>query len=183
MWSSKKARNTLHVGFRPGANCMCPLRQGGGDARIEKNWHSELGSHSSIFGQFGTPKWPGNCNPSDEKTCRLSLAHFEALELSYPKMTFPGTFWKVQNLEIQVQIFENQVQMFEYQVHNFEHLKETSRNIGSNRMSQVWKSNFLGPEIENPRSGNRYYQSRFSCFSDPISETNAQRARFKTSKN
>ena len=32
-----------------------------------KNLHSELGSHSSIFGQFWTPKWLGNCNPSDEK--------------------------------------------------------------------------------------------------------------------
>ena len=28
----------------------------------------ELGSHSSIFGQFWTPKWPGNGNPSDEKS-------------------------------------------------------------------------------------------------------------------
>ena len=33
-----------------------------------KNRHSELGSHSSIFGKFWTPKWPGNGNPSDEKS-------------------------------------------------------------------------------------------------------------------
>ena len=55
----------------------------------------ELGSHSSIFGQFRTPKRPGNCNLSDEKTCRLE--HFEARELSYPILTFPGPFWKPQN--------------------------------------------------------------------------------------
>ena len=48
-----------------------------------------------MFGQFGTPKRPGNCNPSSEKTCRL--AHFEAPELSYPKMTFPGPFWNLEN--------------------------------------------------------------------------------------
>ena len=30
------------------------------------------------------------------------LEHFEARELSYPIMMFPGTFWKVQNLEISV---------------------------------------------------------------------------------
>ena len=45
--------------------------------------------------QNPNPKWPGNCNPSNEKRCRL--AHFEARELSYPKMTFPGPFWNLQN--------------------------------------------------------------------------------------
>ena len=30
-----------------------------------------------------------------EKRCRF--AHFEAPELSYPKMTFPGPFWNLQN--------------------------------------------------------------------------------------
>ena len=50
---------------------------------------------SNIFDQFWTPKRPGNCNPSDEKACRL--AHFEAPELSYPKMTFLDHFWNLQN--------------------------------------------------------------------------------------
>ena len=40
-------------------------------------------------------KWLGNCNLSDENTCRL--AHFEARELSYPIMTFPGPFWNLEN--------------------------------------------------------------------------------------
>ena len=96
------------------------------------------------------PKQQGNYNPSFEKSSQL--LHFEAPELSYPKMTFPGHFWKVQNLENQVQIFEIQVQIFEYQVQIFEDLKKTSRIVASNRMFQVRKSHLPGPEIEYPTS-------------------------------
>ena len=66
------------------------------NARDGKNDIQSWLSHQGIFGRKLGPKWPGICNLSDEKTCRL--AHFEARELSYPT----GTFWKVQNLEISV---------------------------------------------------------------------------------
>ena len=71
-----------------------PLRQGG-IPRFGKYYHWELGSHRPIFGHFWTPKRPGNYNPSDEKSCKL--AHFEAPELSYPKITFLEHFWNLQN--------------------------------------------------------------------------------------
>ena len=79
---------------------------------------------------------PGNCNPSDEKTCRL--AHFEARELSYPKMSFPGTFCKVQNPGIQVQIFE--------------YLKKTSRILGPKSIFSDSKFGLSGPRFGFPRS-------------------------------
>ena len=87
-----------------------------------------------------------------ETTCPFVL--FKALELSHSNMMFPGHFWKVQNLENQVQMFESQVQIFEQ-------LQKTSRIIGSNRMFQVRKSNVPCAEIEHPRPRIRYCQSRF----------------------
>ena len=89
-----------------------------------------------IFGRKSDPKWPGNCNPSDEKTCRL--AHFEARELNYPKMMFPGHFWKPQNLEIQIQIFEN--------------LKKTSRILGPKSFFSDSKFGVSGPRFGFSRS-------------------------------
>ena len=89
-----------------------------------------------MCGQFSGPKWPGNGNPSDEKACRL--AHFEALELSYPKITFPCTFWKPPNPEFQVQIFEI--------------LTKTSRILGPTSNFSDPNFGFSGTRFGSPKS-------------------------------
>ena len=84
-------------------------------------------------------------------------------------MMFPGTFWKVQNLEIQVQIFENQVQIFE-------DLKETSRKTAP-------KSIAPSLEIEHTRSLFRIVWSQIRGFQVRFSKKSAERARFKMAEN
>ena len=77
---------------------MCSLRQGG-DAQIEKKLIRSWGlilSFSAIFG-------PRNGREAAiHPTKNMFFVHFEARELSYPIMTFPGNFGKVQNLESSV---------------------------------------------------------------------------------
>ena len=83
-------------------------------------------------------------------------------------MTFLGTFWKPQNLEIQVHIFEHQVQVFE-------NLKKTSRILCP-------KSNVPGLQIEYPRAKIRVFWSQIRVVHVRFSKKNAERARFETSE-
>ena len=93
-----------------------------------------------IFGQISGPKWPGNGNPSDEKTCRL--AHFEARELSYPKMTFPGPFWNLQNqgspIENKAKIHTQVPPRFHLSWTGF-HLSWTGSQVGRVGFGSIWE--------------------------------------------
>ena len=62
------------------------------------------GFSSADFRSKSGTEMAGKWQSVRRKTCRL--AHFEARELSYPKMTFPGTFWNLQNQEIELKIVE-----------------------------------------------------------------------------
>ena len=70
-------------------------------------------------------------------------------------MTFPGTLWKVQNPDFQVQIFE--------------YLKKTSRFLGPKSSLSDLNFGFSGSRFGFPRSNFR--------------NQSAERARFETSKN